>query len=280
MYANVTTIKRFQMSSKENTPVRGWEGGGWEERTQPRLWRKVGALSPSVTGLDTHGLSQSGPRLVLGRPTELSTNPVKVCSPRHTSKRLKNFVQSNNDFHSTSKLKITTPWENCIGDRPQHLSWEEVKSRGCLATKDAPKSPKRCLLPITNPCVAYLTSGENFHPQWLFPFPACFLSQEEKIPARQGRELFPGSHSCAFSPNHQNYLKHFQMRKLSIRELKGLVLGHKATVRLPKPQIPKSHSPFYTTFLTSAIISWIFSFKWTHSLKSEISLKGNCLSWP
>lgn len=45
------------------------------------------------------------------------------------------------------------------------------------------------------------------------------------------------------------------MRKLSIRELKGLVLGHKATVRLPKPQIPKSHSPFYTTFLTSAIIS-------------------------
>lgn len=40
MYANVTTIKRFQMSSRENTPVRF--GVGDRRRTQPDLGGRSG----------------------------------------------------------------------------------------------------------------------------------------------------------------------------------------------------------------------------------------------
>ena len=81
MYANVTTLKRFQMSSRENTAVWGWEGGGWEKRTQPGLWGKVRVLSLTLKGLHTHVLFQSGSSLVPRRLSELSMYPLKVCPP-------------------------------------------------------------------------------------------------------------------------------------------------------------------------------------------------------
>lgn len=56
MYANVTTIKRFQMSSRENTPVRF--GVGDRRRTQPDLGGRSGI--PALSSGPTHSGGPEG----------------------------------------------------------------------------------------------------------------------------------------------------------------------------------------------------------------------------
>jgi hypothetical protein len=72
MYANVTTIKRFQMSSRENTPVlAGGKGGGWGEEEAVRTPEKGQELSPRVTRLHSLTLSHGSFPVDSGRQSSV-----------------------------------------------------------------------------------------------------------------------------------------------------------------------------------------------------------------
>ena len=101
-----------------------------------------------------------------------------------------------------------------------------------------------------------------------FPSPACFLSQEDKTRARQGRDLVPGSSNCVFSPNHQNYLQDFQREKTEHQRGEATCSGSHSNCQAAGASVCHiSRSSQHHLPTTPAVISWIFSFKWTQLLK-------------